>query len=587
MRDFLQARFFEFKNFLKQVLRGAISLPKLSRQQIFSVAENFKKPDWIVVVSLSGLFFISLILLIALPTSGSGAPDYGGEAVEGLVGQPRFINPVFASASGVDSDLTKIVFAQILKFDKNLNLVPDLAESLPTVSSDQRTYTLKLKPNLKWQDGKPLLADDVVFTINTIQNPDFESPLRANWSRVKVEKIDDLTINFVLREATASFLTNYTVGVLPKHIWENLNPNGFRLSDYNLKPVGSGPFEIKQIKKTSDGAIKSITLKPNDHYYDGRPYLDRLIIKFYDDNDQLVAAYYGKEVANIGYVPFDKKTFLSNSDRSNQYQINLPQYSAVFFNLKNPVLSDKAVRQALWLATDRKKIIDDVFMGFSKEANGPIVSGNLGYNPNVEKATHTDIEEGKAILNKGGWVLDPATNIRTKTAGKTVKSLEINLATNNNLLNVKTAQILESQWEQMGAKVNLVIVSPADLEQEYIRPRNFDALLFAENTGADPDPFAFWHSSQSRDPGLNLSGFANAEVDRLLTAARRTNDVAVRTQNYQQFQMIVLDQLPAIFLNSSVYVYNTPKKLQGIDLSTIIHPSERFLDIKNWYIETK
>jgi peptide/nickel transport system substrate-binding protein len=135
--------------------------------------------------------------------------------------------------------------------------------------------------------------------------------------------------------------------------------------------------------------------------------------------------------------------------------------------------------------------------------------------------------------------------------------------------------------------VHLAIVSSSDLESQYIRPRNFDVLLFSENTGADPDPFAFWHSSQSRDPGLNLSGFSNADADKALTNARQTTDTAVRAQNYMQFQSIVEDQIPAIFLNSAIYVYNLPKKVQGAKLETIIHPSERFADIKNWYIETK
>ncbi|MBI4363786.1 MAG: peptide ABC transporter substrate-binding protein [Candidatus Doudnabacteria bacterium] len=573
----------KLKNFGIKAYQGLRLLPKLSRSQILSTFEAFQKKDLIAIVGLGGLFFIAVILLLTTRAGFSNGPGYGGEITEGLVGQPRFINPVYASASSIDSDLTKVMFAQLLKFDKDLNLVPDLAESLPEVSADQKTYTIKLKPNLKWQDGKPLLADDVVFTINVIQNPDYESPLRANWARVKVEKIDDLTVKLTLREVSASFLTNFTLGILPKHVWEGLTPNGFRLSDNNLKPVGSGPFSIREIKKTSDGTIKSLTLKANDFYHEGRPYLNRMTFKFYDDNDQLVAAFHGKDIANIGYVPFDKKTFVEDSERSSQYRINLPQYEAVFFNLKNPVLADKAVRQALWLTTDRKKIVDEVYMGFSKETYGPILVGNLGYNPEVETRTHNSLTEAIDILNRGGWALDPTTNIRVKNK----RPLEINLATNNFVLNVKTAQVLESQWEALGAQVNLVIVSANELEQQYIRPRNFEALLFAENTGPDPDPFAFWHSSQSRDPGLNLSGFSNAEVDKLLTTARQTNDVNVRAKNYQQFQLIVLDQLPAIFLNSAIYVYNTPPKLKGIDLETIIHPSERFLDVKNWYTETK
>jgi peptide/nickel transport system substrate-binding protein len=161
------------------------------------------------------------------------------------------------------------------------------------------------------------------------------------------------------------------------------------------------------------------------------------------------------------------------------------------------------------------------------------------------------------------------------------------LATNNFVVNVKTAQMLQSSWQKLGVTVNLIIVSPQELQQDYIRSRNFDALLFFENTGADPDPYPFWHSSQARDPGLNLAGFSNAESDRLLTTARQTTDVAVRTQNYIQFQNIILNELPAVFLNNVVYAYNVPDDLQGLNLDTIIHPSERFLNINKWYLNTR
>lgn len=557
--------------------------PRLRAHHLPKLLESITRKDLL----LFGVFaFIFAFGLTVKPSNNeaSGQPAYGGEYVEGIVGQPRFINPVLSPANSVDTDLSRIVYAQLLKFDKDLQLVADLAEALPIVSTDQKVYTLKLKPNLKWQDGKPILADDVVFTIQTIQNGDFESPLRGNFSRVKAEKIDDLTVAFTLREVSASFITNFTLGILPRHVWEGLAPSNFHLTDQNLKPVGSGPFVVREIKKTADGTIKSMTLRANEGYHEGRPYIDRITFKFYPEYESLINAYQAKEIQGLGYLPFDKKAFFEASDKYNQYKISLPQYQAVFFNLpKNPVLADKAVRQGLWLATNRKTIIDEVYFGFAQEAYGPVLQGNLGFNPKVKEMTHTDLNEAAAILDKGGWVFDPAAGVRIKNK----KPLEFNLATNNFVLNVKTAQILQNQWQQIGAIVHLVIVSPSELEQQYIRGRNFDALLFSENTGADPDPFAFWHSSQARDPGLNVSGFSNGEVDKLLTAARQTNDVNVRATDYQQFQMIVADAIPAVFLDSAVFAYNVPKKIQGMQFSTIIHPAERFLDVHKWYIETR
>lgn len=574
-----------FKSYLLRTWQGFRLLPHVRRNQIPLVLESFTKKDVYTLSAFVAVFVLaSGFLIFQYSSSNEGiAPTYGGDLTEGLVGQPQFLNPVLAPASSVDSDVSKIAYAQLLKFDEKLNLVADLAEGLPQVSEDQKTYTLKLKSGLKWHDGRSILADDVVFTIETIQNADFESPLRANWSRVRVEKIDDMTVVFTLREVSASFITNFTVQIIPKHIWENMSPSNFRLSDYNLRPIGSGPYVFREIKKTADGTIRSIAFRSNEDYHEGRPFIDRVTFRFYNDYDGLINAFQGKEIDSLGYLPFDRKS-LENNGRFDQHKLNLPQYQAVFFNLpKSATLADKAVRQALWLATDRQPIIDEVYLGFAKPAYGPILEGNLGYSDETAIKSHTSIVEAAALLDKAGWVLDPATNIRSKNQ----RPLEFSLATNNFVVNVKTAQMLQASWQQIGVKVNLIIVSPQELQSDYIRSRNFEALLFFENTGADPDPYPFWHSSQARDPGLNLSGFSNASADALLTGARQTMDNNVRIQNYRQFQNIIVDEIPAVFLNNVVYVYNVPDDLRGLNLNTIIHPSERFLNINKWYLKTE
>lgn len=569
---------------VQRVRAGAVIVPNINRQTLPKFLEILHRRDRLTIAVLLILIMFSATWLTAGRFADGSEPDYGGEYREGLVGQPRFINPVLSAASSIDSDLSRIVYAQLLRFDPNLNLAPDLAEDLPAVSADQKTYTLKLKTGLLWQDGRAITADDVVFTIQTIQNAEYESPLRGNFARVKVEKIDDQTVTFVLREVMASFITNLAIGILPKHIWQELAPTNFRLADVNLKPIGSGPFIVRAIKKTPDGTVTAITLQANDRYYAGRPWLDRITFDFYPDHEELLYAYQAKAIQGLGYLPFDKKLFLEASDSHRRYPLGLPQYSAVFFNLpKSPILADKAVRQALWLSTDRQAIIEEAYSGLAQPAYGPIVEGNLGYLPRLADLTHRSLAEAAEILDRAGWVLDPQTQLRSKN----LQPLEFNLVTNNFVLNVKTAQLLQSQWQQIGAAVHLIIVSGNELEQNYIRSRNFDALLFAEITGPDPDPFPFWHSSQTRDPGLNLSGFSNPEVDKLLTEARQTNDVNVRAKHYQRFQLIILDALPAIFLDSAVFVYNLPNKIQGFEQETIIHPSERFSHIERWYIETR
>ncbi len=573
----------QLTNFLHNFWTGLKLVRNLKRRQLPSVFESFSVKEIYVLFAAMLVFVIAGGFLITQALSHHGpGPHYGGDFTEGLAGQPQFINPVLAAASSVDTDLSRIVFAQLLKFNPDGQLVPDLAAEMPTVSADQKTYTLKLQPGLKWQDGQVLNADDVLFTIQTIQNADFQSPLRPNWTRVKVDKVDDLTLTFQLREVAASFMNNFALGIIPRHIWQGLSSNNFRLSNANLKPVGSGPFAVNQIKKTSDGTIKSITLKPNKQYYQGRPYLDQITFKFYDNYSSLLTAYQGHEIQNLGFVPFDPKALAAPSDKYNQYRVSLPQYQAVFFNLaKNQILAQKAVRQALWLSANRSEIIEQVFQGNSAPAFGPILPDNLGYDPSLAQSAHLNIAEASQILDKAGWVFDPNTNTRTKDK----KTLEFNLTVSNIPLNVKTAQLLQSQWAEVGAKVNLVVLEENELEQNYIRPRAFDALLFSENTGPDPDPFPFWHSSQSHDPGLNFSGFNNGNADKLLTEGRQTTDLAKRASDYQQFQQIINDQLPAIFLTQSLYIYDVPKKIQGINLNHITQSSDRFADINKWYLE--
>lgn len=572
----------KIKNFLGNFIHGLKNLRQINKPQVVHALESYSKSQLYVSLAAVVILIVTggFLLSHAFSPKGNG-PRYGGTLTEGLVGQPQFINPVLAASSSTDSDLSRLVFGQLLHFDENGELSPDLTESMPEISEDKKTYTLKLKANLRWQDGKPLTADDVLFTIQTIQTAETESALRANWIRVKVQKIDDLTISFTLNEVSNSFIYNFALGIIPKHIWSDLSGRNFRLSDNNLKAIGSGPFAVAEIKKTAEGAIKSITLKTNELYYQGRPYLDEIVFKFYNDYDSLINAYQGREVQSLGIVPFDKTAFTLSLEKAKSYDLKLPQYQAIFFNLaRNPILAEKAVRQALWLSTNREEIINGVYNGAVAPSYGPIFPESLGYNPKIAESNHVSLQEADGILTKAGWVLDPTTNIRMKKD----KPLEFNLVVSGNLvLNVKAAQIIQAQWAKTGAKVNLIVVGPKELQDEYLRGRSFDAILTSENTGADPDPFPFWHSSQSHDPGLNLTGFSNAESDKLLTEARKIADTNARAVSYSRFQEIINDSIPAIFLTRALYLYNVPKTLQNINLTTIINPSDRFAGSNLWY----
>ncbi len=540
------------------------------------------------------LFFIALLVVGALSWGLQNrgphleVPKIGGTYIEGLVGSPERINPLLAPANDVDLDLSRIVYAGLLKFDGNLNLGPDLAAGLPEISPDGKTYTVKLKPNVFWQDGTELTADDVVFTFRTIQNQEIRSPLRLSWNRVEIEKVDARTIKIITRESSASFIANLTVGILPKHIWESVSAESFGLSKFNLQPVGAGPYQVKELKRGRNGEIREMKFEAYPRYHGGGPYIKTLIFKFYGTPDQLIDAYHSREILGLGYVPFDQSLFIEPKEKLNQIFLSLPQYQAVFINrTKNPApLEDVRVRLALAKSVDKGKIIKEIFGGQASEAYGPILPGHLGYHEQIPGADMNlyDVERAKALLEEAGWLVDPATGFRKD---KLNRIITLSLATNNFIPNVRVAQALKEMWQGIGIQIILNIETIADLEDKFIRPRNYELLLFSENVGADPDPYPFWHSSQLRDPGLNLSTFSNKTADKLLVEARANILPEERAKKYRQFQEIFVGDVPAVFIDRSVFVYNLPQAVKGVKLNTVFTPSERFVNINEWYLETK
>ena len=515
-------------------------------------------------------------------------PRYGGTYTEGLVGAPQHINPLLATVNEADTDLARVVYSGLLKFDENLNLVPDLAENLPEINPNGREYTVKLKSDLKWHDGTGINADDVIFTYQAVQNPELGSPLRRSWMRVEVAKIDDLTVKITTRESSAAFIANLTLGLLPRHVWENVPASSFALSKFNLEPIGSGPYAVTEIQRNRDGAVRSVTLAGVKDFYGDGPYIENLVFKFYETTDELINAYHSRQVSGLGYVPFDQNLFIQPKENLQQIYLPLAQYQAIFINrTKNPApLEDARVRLALAKSVDKQKIIDEVYVGQGSETYGPILPGYLGYHEQIPGADMNiyDAARAEALLEEAGWIEDPQTGFRKDKLGRT---LSLSLATNDFPPNVLTAQALKKAWEAVGVQINLSIETAANLDEKYIKPRNYELLLYIENVGTDPDPYPFWHSSQLRDPGLNLSTFFNRTADRLLVESRANIAPADRAVRYRQFQEIFVGDVPAVFLNRSVYVYNLPKSVKGVNLGTTYVPSERFANIADWYVETK
>lgn len=509
-------------------------------------------------------------------------PTGGGEYREGLLGQPRLINPLSATSS-TDEAMAHLVFSGLYTYNSDGRIIPDLADGMPTISDDQKQYTIRLKQNVKWHGNRPFTADDVLFTIHALQDPVYKSPLRNEWLNTSVDKTDDYTIVFSNKDISGPFIYNLTLPIISRAIWNKVDAENFAQSSANLEAVGTGPYAIKEIKKLPTGKIQSMTLEAFPYYYSGKANIDSVRLIFYDTTDDIINALHSGEIQGFGFMPFDRSVHISSENKSlNIAELPQPQYQAVFFNLNNKLFADKNVRRALSLGTDRQEILNDVYNGSARLIAGPILPQQLGFNSAVAAPSY-NLSEAQNLFDKAGWKIDPNSNLRSKKN----QLFQLTIATNNFILNSRTAELIQKQWEKLSIKVQLNILPAKELSDNVIKPRGFDALLVSQKLGADPDPFVFWHSSQIKNPGLNLSGFNNAEADKLISGARSTTRRDAREQNYRRFQEILADQTPALFLNQSVYLYAVDAGIHNAAMKILYNPSFRFANIAQWYIETR
>lgn len=546
---------------------------------------------------IAALIIVILGSVIAIPFTAyfhytKEAPDYGGKFVEGIVNEPRHINPLLSQANDADRDLVSLIYSGLLEYNGEGKIMPDLAQSYE-ISSDGLNYTVYLKDNAFWHDGRKVVADDIVFTVRTAQNSDYGSPLRINWQGVEVEKINDFAVMFKLQNKYAQFLNNLTVKILPKHIWQDIKPINFALSEFNLKPIGSGPYKFDRLKKDKDGRIQSYQLSANKNFYgdpvsrgslsknSGRPFINEIEIKFYGSEDEAISAYNKNEVEGLGFVSPDNLKKIKFKQRLNLRELRLPRYFAVFFNQnKSGILSDKNVRLALGHATDKETLLNTILNGKGVAVHSPMIGGVLDIPNNVRKY-ESDIELAKKALETAGWIRGE-NGIWAKKDQKL--ALKITTSTSPEL--TEAVKIIKEQWGTLGVEVTIEALPAPELQQA-IKDRNYEALLFGAVLNIDPDPFSLWHSSQKKDPGLNLSLYDNKAADTLLEEARQTLNPLERAKKYDDFQKLVIEDVPAIFLYNPLFIHGQAKKIKGSNGKLISLPSDRFINIENWYIETE
>lgn len=552
---------------LDQKLIYDLSLKKIPNSSQLKHLNKFLNPREHLVIKiclfliLVNFVYLAVVFinkhLLFLPTSG-------GSYTEGVVGYPKTINPLYAVNRDVDSDLSRLIYSSLLKYNTQGQLVNDLAASFYSAENNKE-YIVKIRENVKWQNGENLTADDIIFTINLIKNSDYRSPLRVSLANVEVEKIDSQTIKFILAEPYAPFPELLTFGIMPKSLWENISPSAISLAELNIKPIGSGPYKFKSLVKNSNGELKEYNLVVNNDYYGQKPYIKNIIFKFFVDYQEMVKAFNDNQLDGLSYLPINFRSELLAPNSVNFYELVRPQIISLFFNSnKNKILAEKEVRIALNQSLDKDKIMADVFLNIYKRADGPILESNSSYNNQLKKY---NFNPGEAI-----------NILQNKLATTTITVID----SNNN---VALAQKIKEYWDKVGVKTDLRVIT-SEQANDTVKNKDFEVLLYGESIGGDPDVYVFWHSSQIGPKGLNLAGYNNPEVDKLLTEARATTNFSERQQKYQKFQEILANDAPVIFLYSPTYTYVQNKKIKGFVGATIIEPADRFSEVSGWYVKT-
>ena len=514
---------------------------------------------------------VAALIVLCISSLGRGAlavyensafvPVQGGTYREGLVGQPIALNPIL-SPNQIDQDLSALLFEKLEKVFDHIE-----------VAEDFKTYTLKLKEDLRWSNGQPFSSDDVIFTVRTIQDPETRSPLAKNWQGVIVERISALQTKLILPTPFAFFKDNIeNLRIIPKHIFSAIPPANLRLSAYNLEPVGNGAYQFEKLEKRKDGFITEIRLSRNPEYIGPEPFIEHFVFKFFGSQEELLDAFRLRDIDGFGSLtPIAKDVRISNAVTE---RIPMPRYYALFFNaVNNTLLDELKLREALTLALDTEAITKNIFGDQAAPLQGPVflnlVQTNIANVSSAKQSSLFDPEKAEKILAELG-----------------TQDIVLNLTVPNVEFLRPVTEEIRKAWQAVGVKeVNIISLSPEELVGDVLKTRSYEILLFGNVFENPADLFPFWHSSQRFYPGLNLSLYQNTTVDRLIEEIRQGTQEQT-PENLQSINRIITKDRPAVFLFSLPYFYAHREKLGGFRQALFTTPADRFANVTDWYVIT-
>jgi peptide/nickel transport system substrate-binding protein len=544
---------------------------------------------WQVILAFLGIALVLLILLqfqkVPPQTETTiEVPAAGGAYIEGVLGFSEAINPILSpvvvQANPVDQDLVALVFDGLTTLDATGQVSPSLATDWD-VSDDGTVYEFHLRQDVVWHDGAPFNAADVAFTVQAMQDPNYKGPasLHELWRSVVVETPDDYTVRFTLEEPLPSFMYYTTIGLLPAHLLSDVAAAALPKDDFTTQhPVGTGMFMVESISPDR------VVLLANPKFWGPKPYLDRVEFWFFGDWEGLLTDYARGEIQ--GFHPPSPQALgeLARMPNLELYSAQSAGYGIIYLNLKRdsvPFFQEQDVRQALLYALDRQALIDRALDGQGLVADSPILPVNWAYDPSVRRYGY-DPERAIGLLDASKWMDTNADRIRDKDG----VTMTFTLLVREDAAMVQMAQDIVTQWQAVGVDARVQAVDGARLP-EIVRERDFDAVLVEVGLAADPDPYPLWHSTQAEAPGQNYSGFANEDADTIMEEGRATTDLERRTELYHTFQQIFAEQVPSLLIYYPIYTYAVDTRVQDVQLSPLLHTSDRFRNIEQWYVSTE
>lgn len=530
---------------------------------------------WLLIVLLLSITTIATLLQVQHASRQTTATT-GGTYTEGLVGTINNLNPLFSNGP-IDESASHLIFNGLLRYDTTGALVPDVATDWQ-VDDSHKVYTVNLRQDVRWQDGQPLTADDVVYTITTIQDPEARSTLFASWQGIKVSAVTDHQVKFELSAPLAPFPNALVVPLLPKHILGNIKPNLLRTASFNTNPIGTGPFVFSALRN-EHGKEQQLELKQNVGYYRGTPKLERFVLHAYPDDSTLANALKNREITAAVDLKADSVDRFAKDTSIRPVDIPLNRGVFAFFKTTSAPLTDANLRVALAEAIDRQPILE-LFKDRYAALKNPLLPSQLGFDATFSQ--QTNLADAAAKLDSLGW-LKQSNGIRAKDG----QPLELSLVTVNSAQYTAVASQLQKEWAAVGVSIKPQLLSPDQLEQTALSGHAYDILLYGISIGNDPDVYAYWHSSQARAGGLNFSEWQSGRADTSLEVARTRLESVLRQARYKTFQDEWLKAAPAVALYQPRVSYAYHQNATGFVIFPSNDAADRLTNVESWTVNTK